>query len=113
MTKSKDYRDAFETSLKKPVISGSLKFTTQYCSQYDVYVAALNWVKSTNAVIYAAVGSGGEDLISIDFRYDESISAQKPPKSFMYDLAKPFFEKELGGDYMKAWSVDRMATVIK
>lgn len=108
----KSLKEAFEASYNDQIVSGSIKFSNKYCSQFDIYKAATKWAQSDAAVVYASIGTSGDDFIVIDFRFDEELS-KKRPKSFTHDYIKPLFEEMLGGDYIQAWSINRGCVVIK
>jgi hypothetical protein len=107
-----NHKEEFQTSIKKGVVTGSLKFSNKYCSQIELYEVVKEWCSEDNGVIYASIRTDGTDFITLDLRYDENINMENH-KSILYDFFKPLFENKLGGDYIQAWSIDRESVIIK
>ena len=101
-----------ESSMQKGIVTGSIKFPTLYCSQYQIFCAAKEWADEDDGLIYASIRSDGTDFISLDFRYDENLNKTKS-KSILYDFLKPLFEKKLGKDFLQAWSISRESIIVK
>ena len=114
MADSKNLKEAFETSIKNGEISGMLIFSSQFISQFDVYKAIVEWSSEDKGVIYLALRFDQDNSHIVDFRYDEKQATLNiKPKSFIHDYLKPYFKEKLGDDYLKAWSVDRTAIIVK
>ena len=106
---NKKLTEELQTSIKKDLVTGSLKFSNVYCSQLQIFKATKQWSEEDEGVIYASIRSDGKDFISLDFRYNENDSNHK---SILYDFFKPLFEEKLGGDYIQVWSMDRGQSII-
>jgi hypothetical protein len=113
MKKVENLTEAFEASIKSGVVTGSLKFPNLYCSQLQVFNAASKWAEEEEGLIYASVRTDGDSFIALDFRFDEKKNNGKKHKSFLYDYLKPRFQKELGKDYIQAWSISRESVIVK
>lgn len=115
MKDTKHPSEIFESSTRKEIVSGSIKFSNRYCSLFQVFEATSEWVEEDKGVIFASVRTDGTDFICLDLRYDENINAGREKyKSFLYDFLKPLFKSKLGDDYLQAWSLARGdAAIIK
>jgi hypothetical protein len=109
---NKHITEEFEASIKKGVITGSLKFSNKFVSQIQVFSATKEWAKDNEGLIYASVRTDGADFIALDFRYDENKEGDQY-NSFLHDFLKPLFEEKLGKDYIQAWSVSRESVIVR
>jgi hypothetical protein len=113
MKKLQNLTEAFEASIHSGMVTGSLKFPNLYCSQLQIFDAAQKWAEEEEGLIYASVRTDGDSFIALDFRFDEKKQIEKKYNSFLYDYLKPRFQKELGEDYIQAWSISRESVIVK
>lgn len=107
-------KEEFETQKKDwHIDSGCVKFSSDYVSWFDLFKAVKKWTKEDPNVIYAAIRGGGTMQIAVDFRYDQAtLPKDKRDSKFAHKVLKPFFEKELGGDFIDGWDHGSAVTVV-
>jgi hypothetical protein len=98
------------------ISSGNMQFDADFISIFQLYVAASKWVKEDDNVIRAVIRGGGTGRLVIDYSYRLDVKGSKkmgPATTTLREKFKPFFEKELGGDYLHRWDMSNNAIVVK
>ena len=105
-----DHRDKVQETL----LSGALKFSTDYVSKQQVYEVINQWVKDDSHVLLAVIRTGGDDQIAVDFRYDGSeMKGEGDLGSQMIRYFKEYFIPKLGQKAIKGWDFSSDSVVIK
>ena len=103
-----------KSQVQDALISGALKFSTDYTSKQQIYEAVLEWVKTDTHILAAAIRGGGDEQIAVDFRYDAShLGLEKGLGSKLISLAKEFFIPKLGERSLIGWDFSSGAIVVK
>lgn len=106
-------KDSFKES-KRFLITGTFKFSTEFISTFDLYSAAEKFVQGNKEVEMLSLRPSGQNLLAIDIRYDPiKYDPENAYHIFTHEIVKPFFEKELGGDYVTWWELHDTAYVVK
>lgn len=106
-------KDSFKES-KRFLITGTFKFSTEFISTFDLYSAAEKFVKENEEIEILSLRPSGQNLLAMDIRYNPK--KYKPEEAyhiFTHEVFKPFFEKELDGDYVTWWELHDTAYVVK
>ncbi len=104
----------FEEAKDSTMQSGSLKFDLDYVSTKQVYEAAQKWAESDSNLLLVSVRGGGSNQAAVDFRYlAPELAEGLSGGTLLHSKFKPFFEKVLGGDYIKGWDYANPTYIIK
>ena len=100
--------------VQETLLSGSLKFSTDYVSKQQVYEAISQWVKDDSHVLLAVIRTGGDEQIAVDFRYDGSdMQGERGLGSKMISFFKEYFLPKLGDKSVVGWDFSSDAIVVK
>ena len=108
-----DLQTSYENSKNDSLLSGSLRFSTQYVSYFQLYKAVTEWIKEDKNVVAAAIRGGGHGLMVLDFRYDLSEMSMDEQKAILHTVLKPVFKEKLGGDFMPSWDYSTSTNIVK
>lgn len=107
-------KEDFEKSIHQDIESGTLKFSRNFVSTFQLFTAAKKWVETDDRVLSAAIRPGGSNQNALDFRYNtEGLQDSKKKGSSLHEIFKPFFEQELGDDYLIGWDFGSETVIIK
>lgn len=110
----KDLQKSFEDATQDELLSGCIKFSTDYVSKAQLYAAAVEWAESDERVKALGIRGGGGGTHALDFRYDASGLDEKTQKGGSLEkIFKKFFSEKLGGDYLKGWDYSIPTVIIK
>ena len=110
----KDLQKSFEEATAQDLQSGCLKFSSDYVSKAQLYVAAVEWAKTDERVLSASIRGGGGNSHALDFRYDVSgLDKDVHKGGSLEKIFKPFFSKQLGADHMKGWDYSIPTVIVK
>ncbi len=109
---SDSIKESFKDS-KKLLITGTFKFSTEFISIFDLYSASKKLVEDDRFEMLS-IRASGQNLLAMDIRFNpKDLKPENAYHIFTHDIFKPFFEKELGGDYITWWELHDSAYVIK
>jgi hypothetical protein len=105
--------EEFEKATESSLISGNLKFSTDYVSRFQIYQALKKWIEADKAVLSAAIRSGGSSSIAVDFMYRMKDGSEEKSSQILHKVIRPFFKEALGCDAMNGWDYANSVIVIK
>lgn len=98
---------------RKFLITGTFKFSTEFISTFDLYKAAEKFAKDER-VEMLSIRASGQNNLALDIRFNPGeLELDSGYHVFTYEIFKPFFEKELGGDYSTWWELHDTAYVVR
>lgn len=108
-------KSSFEEAIARgeTIVSGTLKFSTDYVSTFLLYQATLEWINSDKNLISASIRGGGSAQKALDFKYDMKNVKGIKAEAALHKIFVPFFKEKLGGDYIKGWDYSSDTILIK
>lgn len=99
---------------KRFLITGTFKFSTEFVSIFDLYSAAEKFSEENREVEMLSIRSSGQNMLAVDIRFNpKDYPKESAYHTFTHEIFKPFFEEELGGDYVDWWELHDTAYIIK
>ena len=102
----------FEDS-RAQIISGCIKFSSEYVSYFDLFKACKKWTETDTNVLTLVIRNGGQNQVAIDFRYDVSKMSEAEKKGTAHTIFKPTLEKLLGEGTIVGWDYANDAYIVK
>jgi hypothetical protein len=101
----------FKEDEKQNILSGAIKFSTDYVSKQQIYEAVVKWSEEDSNVKYVALRLGGTDQFAMDFRYELQDGEIKTTE--MRKQIVEYFENNLQSGVVVGWDLSSPTIVIK